>query len=86
VSNEDRKFAAVFYTGGKPEDNIASTGDNTVPTPGSPRPGAVDYFAISDAHGDKIVPANAIMSIGGQVSVRHKSYWTGRPSRPVRLG
>ena len=66
MSNEDRKFAAVFYTGGKPEDNITSTGDNTVPTPGSPRPG-VDYFAISDTHGDKIVPATGIMPIGEKI-------------------
>jgi hypothetical protein len=34
---------------------------------GSPRPARVDYFASSGANGDKIVPADAVMSITDQV-------------------
>jgi hypothetical protein len=35
---------------------------------GSPRPGGVDYFAFSDANGDKIVPANDVTSITAKIA------------------
>jgi hypothetical protein len=59
---------------GSPTSSLSSpvTGVFTPPPPysspqGSPGPAEIDYFAISDASGDKIVPANAVMSIGDQV-------------------